>query len=233
MLDSYTRRARIAPASLVAIPAVGVLVAGLTSPSTLARISAIAVGGVGLVLAGLVRDRGRAIQDALWRSWGGSPTVQRFRWRDADDPETVRRLHEDISLVIERPLPDMEDEARDPTAADSAYDDAVAVLRERTRDRARFPLVFEENADYGFRQNALGLRWVGAGVAVVGVVISVTFAIRGQHEHDLVRWATPALISSGCLLVWTIVVTPRWVRRAADRYADRLLGAVHLLRREA
>ena len=232
MLDSYTRRARIAPASLVALPAVGVLIAGLISPSTLAKISAIAVGGVGLVIAGLVRDRGRAIQDALWRSWGGSPTVQRLRWRDADDPETVRRLHEDVSLVIERPLPDTEDETRDPTVADSAYENAVGVLRERTRDRARFPLVFEENADYGFRRNALGVRWAGVGVAAVGLAIGLAVGIRAEHQADVLRWATLALLSSACLGFWAIVVTPHWVRRAAERYADRLLGAAHLLRRE-
>ena len=45
-------------------------------------------------------------------------------------------------------------------------------LREATRDTSRFPLVFAENANYGFRRNLWGLRPIGTGVAVVLLLFS-------------------------------------------------------------
>ena len=50
-------------------------------------------------------------------------------------------------------------------------------LREATRDTSRFPLVFAENANYGFRRNLWGLRPIGTGVAVVLLLFSWTLLL--------------------------------------------------------
>jgi hypothetical protein len=233
LFDAYTRRARIAPAVLAALPALTVLAAGALAPDRAARIAGILVGSVGLVIAGLVRDRGRALQPGLWTSWGGSPTLRRLRWRDADSREAVRRLHARLNPLLHEPLPDEQGEAADPLEADRRYGEAIAVLRERTRERARFPLVFAENAEYGFRRNALGLRPLGLAIAAVCLAMSCGFAAFGNAElaHRLTRWGISGLAAAALAVFWARVVTPEWVRRPAEVYADRLFEAVETLRR--
>src|SRR6266508_3308648 len=86
-LDAYTRRARLAPALLAAIPALAVLGASALSPETTVRLLGVALGAIGLAVCGLVRDHGRQIEPDLWASWGGNPTLRRLRWRGAEDEE--------------------------------------------------------------------------------------------------------------------------------------------------
>lgn len=46
-------------------------------------------------------------------------------------------------------------------------------LREQTRDPKMFPIVYEENVNYGFRRNLLGLKPTGAAIAVVGSLAAI------------------------------------------------------------
>ena len=59
MLDAYSRRARLAPAALAALPAIVLLGTGLVDPEHAASVLAMALGAVGVVICGLVRDAGR------------------------------------------------------------------------------------------------------------------------------------------------------------------------------
>jgi hypothetical protein len=112
------------------------------------------------------------------------------------------------------------------------YEEAVAALRELTRDRARFPLVFAENVEYGFRRNALGLRWIGLALSMVAIGVSAGVLLAGgRYDRDhLVRWLVPGGVGVACAGFWLFVVTPSWVRRSAELYANRLLESVVTLR---
>jgi hypothetical protein len=231
MPDAYTRKARIAPAILVAVPGGAVLIAGAISPETVLRAVGVFLGAIGIVVAILVRDAGRAAQPRLWAAWGGPPTTSRLRWSSGAPEAAVRRLHERVESATHEPLPDAATEAGDPAEADRRYEEAVAVLREKTRDPATFPLVAAENADYGFRRNAYGVRWIGATVALVGMIASVAFAVLGSGSSAtrVQRWLPAAVVCGLCLIFWLAVVRSTWVRRAAENYADRLLGAIDVL----
>jgi hypothetical protein len=196
------------------------------------RLVGLALGAIGLAVCGLVRDRGRQIEPDLWASWGGNPTVRRLRWRDADDEEAVRRLHARLNALLDHPLPDARAEADDPTTADRRYGEAVAVLRERTRDTSRFRLVFAENMEYGFRRNALALRPVALIIACLALAISVAMLIwgHGDQAERWARWGIAAAISVASIFYWWRIVTSEWVRRPAELYTDRLLEAVEALR---
>lgn len=234
MPDPYVRRARLAPAVLLAVPGIAFVVAGAVSPAMAARIVGIVLGAVGIVIAIVVRDRGRQLQPSLWRSWGGPPAQRRLRWTGGDPSDVVERLHQRVEAATGEQLPDAEAEARDPDFADRRYDDAVGVLREATRNREEFPLVFEENVDYGFRRNTLGLRSSGITTSVVGLVVAVLLLVIGSGALSgrAARWGPVAGICGLALLFWCLIVTPRWVRTAAENYADRLFGAAASLARE-
>lgn len=199
------------------------------------KVGGAALAAVGLVACGLVRDRGRHVQVGLWQSWGGSPTTQRLRFVGNDEPRAVARLRSRVEAVTGSPLPTQDEEREDPIDADRRYEEAVSALRERTRDRERFPLVFEENMDYGFRRNTLGIRPAGSLVSLAALTASVVLLIvdDGSVASRFGRWGASALLAAVLLVFWRGFVTADWVRRAADLYADRLLDAIHLLRSDA
>ena len=99
-------------------------------------------------------------------------------------------------------------------------------------DQERFHLVFEENKEYGYRWNTLGLKPIGSLVALAALVASVVLLIvdGGSAESRFGRWGASLIVSLVLLIAWRFFVTTEWVRRAAELYADRLFAAVHLLR---
>lgn len=226
MFDAYTRQARLAPALLAGAPALVLALCGAVRLDQNNSMLMAVLGVVGLVVCGVVRERGRTVQVALWQRWGGPPTTRLLRWRDAADSQTHARLLARVEKGTGVPMPSPEAEAADPQAADRAYERAVADLRARTRDLDRFSLLGKENAEYGFRRNCLGLRPVGLGVACVVLALSVVMVVLGAHQQ---RFVVSAAVAALVGFVWLRVVSGRWVRAAADRYAERLLETSALL----
>lgn len=221
----------MAPAAAASVPALVLLGVSLTSADQGLRTGGAIVGALGLVVCGLVRDMGRRLQVELWRRWGGSPTIRRLRWRQAPDPRRVERLHQRISAALGQSLPRPEDESRDPEDTDHLYEEAVAALRQRTIDRDRFPLVFEENCEYGFRRNSLGIRSIALVVAFGALVASVVLLALadGPVTSLLPRWGASGGAAIVMLAYWGLVVNEGWVRRAAETYADRLFESLDTL----
>lgn len=231
LVDVYTLRARTAPAIVVALPTLALIGGALFAPSGVPKVGGLALGAILLVASQLSRDAGRRIQPGLWASWGGSPTVQRLRHRDAEDAARVQRHHTRLMAIREERLPSAEEEAADPASADARYDDAVADLRDLTRERGRFPLVFAENVNYGFRRNMLGLRRWALVIAATTLTATVILGLLDGRPtgERLTAWAPPAAIALASAVFWWRAVNPGWVRLAADAYADRLLETTQTL----
>jgi hypothetical protein len=225
VLDAYSRKARLAPAVLAAVPGLGLLGGGVIQPTAASSTFAIVAGAAAVVVCGIVRDRGRRLQASLWQAWGGSPTVQRLRWRGDQSREDTARLHERLAAALRSPVPTEAEETADPERADRLYEEAIDEMRERTRNRQEFKLVFEENVEYGFRRNALGLKPFAVVIAGACLVISLVLAVASGRAGYLV----PAAVAGGWGVGWWKLVTEQWVCEAAERYADQLLRATHVL----
>ena len=235
MPDAYTRRARIAPALLVGIPGAALLGASALSPEAALRAAGIVSGAIlGAVeswwLCSYV-TRGAGFNPGCGRARGGPPAQARLRWRDGGPRPAVARLHRRIEAVTGEPLPTQTAESADPDNAERQYDDAIGVLKERTRSADAFPLLAAENADYGFRRNTLGLRPLGLAVSLRRFRVSIAFLLLGHGElgSRADRWAPAAGACALSALFWWHVVRDGGVRNAANNYADRLLGAVDSL----
>jgi hypothetical protein len=226
MLDAYDRRARIAPVVLVAAPLLPFAVAALIQLPGWHKLWAASWPVIPVLVEEIGRDRGRRLQPELWRGWGGAPTTAMLRWRGPASRVQVQRRH---ALLQEQlgpglRLPRETEELQDPEAADAAYEAAVGVLRERTRDVNRFPLVQGENIRYGFRRNMFGLRPFGLAGSLLGLGAALVAAV-------VIRKAVPAFLVVAAvdgllLLFWWRTVTEVWVRRAAEAYANALLGSL-------
>lgn len=233
--DTYSFQARFVPMLVVVLPAAVLLGSGLITTTRLG----IALGAILTVASALFsqlgRDRGKQLEAGLWDSWGGAPTLQRLRFADRTNSGEVDRLHTRISNVLGAPLPTAEAEATDPVSADRRYSEATRRLIARTTDHNRFPLVYAENTNYGMRRNLLGLRSPGiviAGLTAVAGLGLVLFA--GGHLEQRTGRYVPALgVAIVELVFWIAIVSPNWVRVAADAYADRLMESVELLLQDA
>jgi hypothetical protein len=225
--DSYVWQARVAPALVAGLPAATLLVGGLLAPTTLGKLGSVGLAILLFVVPQLVRDAGVRLQSELWRTWGGSPTRRRLRFHGATNAADVERRHRQLEAVIGERLPGPEEEMHDPEAAEAAYERAEVRLRDVARDKDRFPLLFDENKNYGMRRNMLGIRRWGLGVAFATLTIcAAAFALSEASTCERLRaWAAPAAVSAVMLLLWWRVVTPEWVRRAGETYADRFFAA--------
>ncbi len=178
------------------------------------------------VLAQTARNRGKALEPALWASWGGPPTTRLLRHRDSTVSNHTKARYFTVlsrSANIVRPTP--EEETADPGAADAVYAAAGDWLRPMTRAHAGTSLVAAKNAAYGFARNLLGIRWIGF---ALGVVTSVGMAAVAHSRWDVPDAdfngaAIAAVAALGCAAIWTSAVNGASVRSVADAYARALL----------
>lgn len=228
--DAYDRGARLAPAYLVFAPAVVfVFAASLGAPEWWSKLGGILVACGGPMLAvEWGRAAGRRKQTALFDRWGGSPTTQLLQFGRGGTEATVRQRHSAVVRATGTLLPSASEEVADPARATAAYDNAVRVLRELTRDKA-FSLVLRENISYGFRRNLWGRKPFGLTISFAAVAASAVLIILDVLDGTSVVSVSASVIGGGfgviALAGWIIVVTPDWVRAAGDAYAERLIDS--------
>lgn len=230
-LDSYTIQARVLPVVAVCAPGLVLVACGLIAGVRLTVGSGLVIA-LGSALTGqLGRDRGKALEPRLWATWGGSPSLQRLRYREQLNVARVERLHRRVETVLDESMPSEADEQEDPTGTDDHYREVSARIRAITQDHDRFPLLFAENVNYGLRRNLLGLRRIGTAVAGVtliagGLLLWLTDETFPQRAAE---FGPGIMVSVAMLIWWLVVVRPEWVRVPAEAYADQFVAAIDKL----
>jgi hypothetical protein len=170
------------------------------------------------------RDRGKLKEGWLYDRWGGKPTTVMLRHRDSPlDPTALARLHEALALATGVPTPSKRKEAGSPADADKVYEEYARYLRDSTRDKEKFPRVFDELVNYGFRRNLWGLKPLGLVLAAVAAVVAggAVWWHKDHEQQPLVGAA--AAVNVIMLAAWVFWINPSWVRIAAQAYAERLI----------
>ncbi|HET9898477.1 MAG TPA: hypothetical protein VFQ44_26405 [Streptosporangiaceae bacterium] len=235
LADPYSRRARLYPGLIVTLPISILAIVLVTTKPTWWSAVVVLLGASGASYLGsqLVRSAGRGKQAALWASWGGAPTTQLLRFRDAPNRVSVQRRHAQLTRVFpDLVIPDETSESAEPAAADQHYEVAIKALIERTRDSQRFDRVFDENCQYGFRRNLWGCRTIAIWLAGVG--LAVTAGLGALQATDVLNISILGLGLSGgidvlLLIVFGAAVRSNWVREAGEAYAERLVGSLETL----
>lgn len=234
LFDAYTFRARLLPAILTALPAALAVIAFYPGGVNwwTPMWGAITAFGGAFLLSELGRDAGSRKEPKLFELWGGKPTTQRLRHRDSPNRQILQRYRQRISEL--QPLlvfPSADEELGDPEHADEIYEAAANYLRERTRDKSEFPLVFQALCEYGFRRNLWGLKPFGVTISLLSTVLMVVAVF--VHISDILE--SPALIAGTILntlllVMWVIRINPNWIKVTAFSYADRLLATCEVLK---
>jgi hypothetical protein len=169
--DIYVWKARRCPVLLAVLPPALAVLACFPEADWKLLMPVCTFCGLFLLLAQVGRDRGKVLEDGLFAGWGGKPTTVLLRHRESPfDAATLARLHGGLASVTGVSAPSKRKEAANPAEADEVYEAYVRHLRDATRDKQQYPLVFDENASYGFRRNAWGLRPFAIGLAVAGLL---------------------------------------------------------------
>lgn len=242
--DPYERKARVTPGLLLALPLLVPLVA-VYGPKHAVLTGVLAVlGGCGAIfaLANIARGRGKALEEALVKRWGGLPTTILLRHRDDFfDRHTKERYHEAIRAKLGIPIPSAAEEAVAPDGADQAYIAATRRLRELTRGDTK--LLQKENIAYGFHRNMTAMRPVGVVSCLLGLTYGLLVAgmIRPTEPYvDLTKIVDPGLaagvtmlISAALLASWLFYFNPSAVWRVGCVYAERLFERLPSLKTSA
>ena len=190
--------------------------------------------GGSLWLIQSVRDRGKALETLLYRSWGGKPSVAMLRHHD-DRLDSTSKARYRVFLCGTVPglvLPAPEDERNDPEEADARLESANRWLLAQTTDHARFGLLFSENVNYGYRRNLLGMKPIALGLDTGALVVVTAMGVArwtgdvGSAIQSLEpEWWASLAIAVAHALVFIGYVRADWVRASAETYAGQLLAA--------
>ncbi|WP_145993578.1 hypothetical protein [Tenacibaculum dicentrarchi] len=176
------------------------------------------------------RDRGKKIEIDLWSEWGGAPTTQIFRFSDNTiNSITKRKYHQTMCELIPNEItPSASEEENSTGLFDEVYQSWTKFLISKTRDTKKHDLLFNENINYGFRRNTLGLKPFSI---VVIIILSIGIWTNNYISNETINYMdSSTLISQIILLVfllfWIFIVNKSWVKIPAFGYAERLLETV-------
>ena len=229
-VDAYALKTRVLPAVCATAP---ILALGMLALPGLSIVLETAGGG-GLacaavyLLSQLGRDRGKTIEPALFKKWGGKPSVALLRHRDKRvDDQTKRRWRAFLeSAVPHLTLATEAEEERHPASADHGYESATRWLIAKTGDATQFRILHSENASYGFRRNLLGLKWWALAINGVGVAAGCWLLMYGGSPRAVSDVENLGYFAFNLVhgIVLLCVVRPAWVKVLADIYARQLLA---------
>ncbi|MCR6110051.1 hypothetical protein HXA35_06890 [Bacillus sp. A301a_S52] len=231
VLNTYERKARYYPAVLTITPIIVWLYLWFPDIRSLEGtfISLIAGLGISIPLSILARTLGKKAQEKLIMQWGALPATLILRNNDTSlNSETKKRYYQKLELLTKINLPDRDIEDEDPNTAQQKFDSCIDYLRQHTRDKVKYSLVFNENIYYGQARNLLGLKPLGLLICIT-LIIAQLLLIYLNFGFGLNVSAVPLLqmVSLGSTFVflffWFFFVSSNQVYNAGVNYGKALL----------
>ena len=228
-LDAYIIQARLFPAILGIAPAIALATVAVTwdtfSLPQVITTTAVAVLFVGF--SDIARRFGKRAERKLFRETGGRPVITLLRHSNRTfDEKTKSRYLKFLESMLGEISPTLEEENDTPLVANGFHERSGNWLRERTRDTARFKILFEENKTYGFRRNLFGVKWPALilNLAVILICIQIISArIDFPNDPTLTQVFTVLVIAAIHACYFFLFVSENAVIEASDQYARQLI----------
>lgn len=224
IFDQYEIRARISPSVIISLPLVVMLFISIYEVSDSLSETVIGASLVYILLiysfSIFIRGYGRKIEQALWKGWGGPPSVRVMRWSDSlFGDELKRQLHDAVEKNCDIILSTRAEEKENPNEADKKISQAFSKVKAILRRCDPEGLWSKHNAEYGFQRNLLGGRGIWLLFSILG---SIGCWTSWTYEKANI-WILGLAIS----LLWAIAsvicgwyLLPKFIRFSADRYAE-------------
>ena len=185
-------------------------------------------GALSFLLTQIGRDFGKKKEPALWKEWGGTPSIQILRYSNTHlDEITKKRYHSRLNeLCTVEHLPSKEMEKINHETSDAVYSTWTKFMIANTREIGKYKLLFNENINYGFRRNLWGLKSISISLQISGILIITVYNITKNGLNTILSWSCEYYFSIGILsfmlIFWTCIVTKEWIKRTAFSFAERL-----------
>lgn len=236
--DTYNLRARLFPAVIAISPAIAFTAIAISwdAISLPQVMSTAAIGVLFFAAADFARRMGKRFEREMFAATGGKPVMTLLRHSDQTlDKKTKERYRTYLAAQLGEKAPTAQAEARDSNGTDGFYGRCGAWLRERTRDKAKFKILFEENMTYGFRRNLYGLRVAGLVLNLLVVFVCLYLLspygvwINEPTRAEIFAVLAIAVLHAGYFLFF---VSRRSVEEASDQYARQLILSCEGMMRE-
>lgn len=224
ILDQYEIRARISPSIVVTLPLAVTLFIGIYEVSNSLVDTVLGAGVIYILLmyslSIFIRGYGHKIEQALWKGWGGPPSVRVMRWSDSLFGDELKlQFHKAVKDKCDIILSTRAEEKKNPKEADNKISQAFSMVKAILRHCDPEGLWSKHNAEYGFQRNLLGGRGIWLLFSILGSVACLTSWTYEKADIwilglaiDLI-WAIASVICGWYLL-------PKFIRSSADRYAE-------------
>lgn len=105
---------------------------------------------------------------------------------------------------------------------------AITWLISKTRDTGKFPLIAEENANFGFSYNMLGLKPYGILISCIGIIFNgILIILRFAYSlsANIQTIFLGLVFNLLFLLLWIFIINKSLVVSSGQKYARALLSA--------
>lgn len=181
-------------------------------------------------LAKVARECGKKVEKKMLQEEGGFPTTTFLKHHDDTlNSYTKMRYHKYLNENIsEMQLPSATEEIQLPDCSDEKYVSAIHWLLEKTRDNKKYPLIYEDNINYGFSRNMVGIKYISISLAGISLLIDILGMYQSNEplSFDLpLKVILSISISLFFIIYWIFLVKRKWVKSASKAYARSLLAA--------
>ena len=226
-LDDFSRYARLMPAVVLALPfGFSAIVRGTFQKELLESAAFLLLMlGVAVFAMYVFRNRGKAVETAMYNRLGAKPTIIIQRFSDQRvDVVTKQRYHKRLNETYGLHLPERtEDEIPE---SDAQYESAANALRNYANShRDKEPRVYQELKEYNFTRNLYGGKWIALTVYVLTAVreICLLKPTEGQLVARLDSDYAVLLIMVTAVLALLLFVRKSSVEQKAFDYAKTLI----------
>ena len=116
----------------------------------------------------------------------------------------------------------------DDTHMKNSVSTAVTWLIAQTRSPTKVPLIAEENINFGFSYNLLGLKPLGLAMCFIGIVFNAALFFLSHKQFislNLTNIVCGFIINLAFLLIWIFLINKKLVISSGKKYARALLSA--------
>jgi len=231
-MNTYNIKARVYPLIITLIPIVFV---GIIYSFQLKSIYELLISlgittSLFFLFSQIGRDKGKNLENELWKKWNGTPSTQILRFtNDTLDHHTKKRYHDFLKKKTEigQELTELF-ENENLIEADSIYTSWSKYLISKSRDTSKYNLLFQENINYGFRRNLLGLKPIALTIIFLLLIGSFGYSyfisnFELIYSQELLFTGIVLFLS---LLFWLLIVNEKWIKYVAFEYAKRLMETI-------
>lgn len=226
--DTYTIKSRIFPFIMLILPIIvfdTLLLATDLNTEILGKSYVVSL--ILLIVSIFTREKGKKIEEKLWKEWNGPPTTRFLRQNNTEYNSQTRKIcYEYFNKNIPNiTIPSKIEETNNIGEADDVYETCIGYLRTIARgNKKKYYLVHAENIEYGFVRNSLGLKGLGILISIIILLLIIILLYLGYANiNNNLNLLIISVTSFFSLIYWIFFITKKKAKLAAENYANRLL----------